>query len=772
MAAHALARILKKSPESAPELAADHSDTNPFQVVLAIDQKDRLEHVSQLLSQGGHVNLRSISGEAELVRTLDGEPFDCVLIGNSKGAESCFGLMQAISERVADPPPIVLLAGESSVRTAIKAFRVGFSDYVLEAELGGPVFASRVRAAAKNGRNRNRIRAEMDQLSRLARRDSLTGLLNRGSLDDRLEVLVERGGRHGKPFALMLLDLNKFKHINDDFGHAIGDRALKEFARRLQQAARGSDTFGRYGGDEFLYVVDSAVSISSVRLACERLHQALTFTLELDQVGLSITSSIGAAIYPIDGTTVDELLHAADSAMYHAKRSGEGIGLASDRQSSLASLEDPENPLAPDGLNLATANDDTVEAASAKTANQAGMSEAISEDQIVPADAPRLPDAASVPTPSSVHRIGDRRSEHRHRVLKKARIEYNSGLASLNCILRDLTQRGARVVLPSLLTVLPDEFMIVIVESGARFLAQRRWQNGTHMGVEFVEVPAAAGTIVERPPTTSTEARPAATAGKTPSVAPLRAFVVEDDDKVSSMIVRALSRLGYSSARYSRLAEIEAAMSIVRPDLLCLDLSLGDTDAVDVLRMAARSRFDGRVILMSGHDVDTLEEVKRIGQSYGLTMLPFLQKPFRIHELNEIVGKADGVAPDATSSLLGEALRNNWLEVWYQPKIDLRSMTVHGRGVGTDQTSGAWVAYPRGVPPLARQRALSSTVRSCDRACPRGLAADGSGAGRARQGFIASHRRQRTGFRPSTAGLCRRPSQAIAQDTGFPRPDR
>ena len=183
----------------------------------------------------------------------------------------------------------------------------------------------------------------------LAHYDRLTGLPNRSFLEERLATLHSGAKRHTDPFAVLLVDINRFEEIRDTHGQAIGDQVLKAFAQKLMSASRASDTFGRFGGAEFLYLMDREVSYAKVEQACVRLAEALSFSVELDSVKVALSASIGAAIYPFDGKTSDELLRAAEQALHAAKTNSGGYHLPHQAQSvsagtsqTAAAVADPE----------------------------------------------------------------------------------------------------------------------------------------------------------------------------------------------------------------------------------------------------------------------------------------------------------------------------------------------------------------------------------------------------------------------------------------------
>jgi len=155
-----------------------------------------------------------------------------------------------------------------------------------------------------------------ERVQQMAVSDPLTGLANYRRLLDALDSEINRHGRTGRSFAVLLLDLDGLKKINDAHGHLVGSRALCRLANILQIHCRAIDTAARYGGDEFVLVLPETESAAAAQVA-----QRISERLNSDGEEPSISVSIGAAAYPIDGKTIDELLAAADRALYHEKRS-------------------------------------------------------------------------------------------------------------------------------------------------------------------------------------------------------------------------------------------------------------------------------------------------------------------------------------------------------------------------------------------------------------------------------------------------------------------
>jgi diguanylate cyclase (GGDEF)-like protein len=160
------------------------------------------------------------------------------------------------------------------------------------------------------------------QTSYMAEHDFLTGLPNRSLLTDRLAQSIALARRHGKRVALMYLDLDHFKHVNDSLGHAIGDQLLQSAAKRLQACVRNSDTVSRQGGDEFVVLLAEVEAVRDAALTAQKLIEAMAAPHLIGGHRLHVTLSIGIGLYPDDGKDVETLLRNADTAMYHAKKSG------------------------------------------------------------------------------------------------------------------------------------------------------------------------------------------------------------------------------------------------------------------------------------------------------------------------------------------------------------------------------------------------------------------------------------------------------------------
>lgn len=166
------------------------------------------------------------------------------------------------------------------------------------------------------------LEAANQQLRHLATHDALTGLPNRVLLDDRLEQAIAHSDRHNEPFAVLVLDLDRFKVINDSLGHRAGDEFLNVVAQRLSGVVSGVDTVARIGGDEFVLIVSRAPEREKATQVADRVIASLSQPVRICGVDLHASTSIGIAFYPKDGQSADALLAQADAAMYCAKQRG------------------------------------------------------------------------------------------------------------------------------------------------------------------------------------------------------------------------------------------------------------------------------------------------------------------------------------------------------------------------------------------------------------------------------------------------------------------
>jgi diguanylate cyclase (GGDEF)-like protein/PAS domain S-box-containing protein len=179
--------------------------------------------------------------------------------------------------------------------------------------------------------------AATQRIEQLAYSDALTGLPNRVLLHERIDFSLGLCAREQKNFAIVFIDLDRFKHINDSLGHVFGDQVLIEVAQRIKSCLRQSDTAARMGGDEFVLLLHDTDALGAEAIV-QRVLQCLCEPIVLNDLSLTVTSSIGIALYPVDGLTRDDLIKNADTAMYQVKERGRSNFRFYQRQMNIDSL--------------------------------------------------------------------------------------------------------------------------------------------------------------------------------------------------------------------------------------------------------------------------------------------------------------------------------------------------------------------------------------------------------------------------------------------------
>ncbi len=258
--------------------------------------------------------------EDGLARLLTGAYAVCLLdfqLGDRDG-------LQLIREAVGEGcgTPIVFLTAETADRVDIAAMNAGALDYLVKGEITPRMLERSLRYAVK-------LADTLEALRRLATRDELTGLLNRREFDRILDEEEQRASRFGHPLGLVMVDVDRFKSINDTHGHPAGDRLLREVARRLAGCVRSVDRVARVGGEEFGLILvqsDVAATLDIARRVCAVMRaDPISFT---DGLTLPITVSAGAASLPQHVRSATELVAAADRALYAAKAAGRDQAVA------------------------------------------------------------------------------------------------------------------------------------------------------------------------------------------------------------------------------------------------------------------------------------------------------------------------------------------------------------------------------------------------------------------------------------------------------------
>ncbi|MBY3135903.1 MULTISPECIES: PleD family two-component system response regulator [Rhizobium] len=219
--------------------------------------------------------------------------------------------------------PILIITEQGADEMVVRALDLGVNDYIIR-PVDPNELVARSLTQIRRKRYNDRLRASVKQTIELAVTDPLTGLYNRRYLDNHLNVLFNRSMARGRPLSVLITDIDRFKHVNDTYGHDGGDEVLREFSSRVRSTIRGADLACRYGGEEFVVVMpDTSPEIAAA--VAERLRAAIEnapFMLKHSGEALNVTASFGIASRIASVLTPDQLMKQADLALYEAKNTG------------------------------------------------------------------------------------------------------------------------------------------------------------------------------------------------------------------------------------------------------------------------------------------------------------------------------------------------------------------------------------------------------------------------------------------------------------------
>lgn len=293
----------------------------PLRVLLVEDSENDALLLLRALRHGGfEPQLQRVQTLDEMSARLHSQVWDVVISDYSLPHFSGLAALSTLKDSGLDVP-FILVSGTIGEEVAVKAMKAGAHDYVMKGNLErlGTAIERELRDAELR---RDSNRAE-EQLRYLANYDPLTGLPNRNLHYERLEQALQAAHREQSPLALILLDLNDFREINDTMGHQLGDLLLKQVGPRIKGALRECDTVARLGGDEFAVLLAGA-NEEDATLAARKILQVLDAPFVIDDLTLDAQASLGLALFPQHGVDKDTLMRRADIAMYLAKHSASG----------------------------------------------------------------------------------------------------------------------------------------------------------------------------------------------------------------------------------------------------------------------------------------------------------------------------------------------------------------------------------------------------------------------------------------------------------------
>ncbi|NQZ88155.1 MAG: GGDEF domain-containing response regulator [Colwellia sp.] len=288
-----------------------------FKVLIVEDDEDDYILLEELLIEAvGEIGTITWAEDFKSAQTkIADEHFDFYFLDNRLGAELGLNLIVEIKRQFETAPPIVMLSGVDDYQTDLEAMEKGADDYLIKSELTAHLLERTFRYSLKS----KDLEAK---LAKLAHYDGLTGLYNRSLFNELLVKSIQQSERTGQKFALVTLDLDNFKFVNDNYGHPAGDQLLTKISRRLKHSTRSSDIVARLGGDEFSLLLKDVKNDSDFVKLVENIMDIFQEPIQVDSKSVSVTTSAGIAIFPTDAKIASELIDNSDRAMYQAKALG------------------------------------------------------------------------------------------------------------------------------------------------------------------------------------------------------------------------------------------------------------------------------------------------------------------------------------------------------------------------------------------------------------------------------------------------------------------
>jgi diguanylate cyclase (GGDEF)-like protein len=288
----------------------------PIRILLVEADDDDARILRALLSAAPHLEftLERVPDLETALACLRAGGFEVCLVDPALPDGDGLELVRA-AQRRGCRAPIVMLARAATLELDLQAMALGVADFLDKTRLDATRLERTIRYALARQR-------QAEQLSRLAQFDELTGLANRSLFQDRLERALAWARRHDRLVAVMILDLNGFKAVNDRLGHVAGDRLLALMGRRLSERLRETDTVARLGGDEFAILIENLAKPEHAALVARKLLDTVAPPATVDGQEVTVTASLGVALYPRDAPDGSALVQQADRAMYRAKAEG------------------------------------------------------------------------------------------------------------------------------------------------------------------------------------------------------------------------------------------------------------------------------------------------------------------------------------------------------------------------------------------------------------------------------------------------------------------
>ncbi len=288
----------------------------PIDILLVNDDPYDIRFIKESLSDEDQTRFgfKCVGKLTDTIACLEEKEYDIIMLDLSLPDSQGFDTFSSV--RMHSPKvPIVLLTGINDEELAVRALQNGAQDYLIKGQINGGELSRSIRFAIER-HNANQKEHHM------AYYDGLTNLPNRQLFHDRLNQALSHAQRYDQKVALMFIDLDDFKKVNDTMGHDMGDLLLQSVARRLEYCLRKSDTVARLGGDEFTCILPNIEKAEDVKIVAQKIVRALTTPFQLNGQEIQISGSVGASLFPDDTEDSELLIKNADMAMFQAKKQG------------------------------------------------------------------------------------------------------------------------------------------------------------------------------------------------------------------------------------------------------------------------------------------------------------------------------------------------------------------------------------------------------------------------------------------------------------------
>lgn len=296
----------------------------PCRILVVDDCCEDRELFRDLLLATADVDVLEAESIGQALEISEQENPDCILLDNRLSGDSGFSFLERVCQEPHVPKfPVVFLTGTGNEDVAVRAIQTGAQDYLVKGRVTGELLYRTIQNAIEKVAMRRQIEEQRNELLRLATTDELTGLSNRRHFIRRLQEEIERAVRYEAPLTLLLIDVDYFKRINDQYGHPTGDDVLARTGELIRQCLRQSDIAARYGGEEFAVVLTNTTADGGLAMA-NRLQRILKEEPFCSRNGASfqVTCSIGVAELRSAWEDWEQLVSTADHALYRAKHSG------------------------------------------------------------------------------------------------------------------------------------------------------------------------------------------------------------------------------------------------------------------------------------------------------------------------------------------------------------------------------------------------------------------------------------------------------------------